>query len=196
MGNYALGLLLHYFEGWHLVFYFCGIVTIVWCVLFHFICTNTPEDNPFIGEQEKYFLDQEVGQVGGKKNSETTPWRMILTSGPVIALTVACVSYHILHLHFASNLSPIKVCNNFGTAVLSIDLPKYMNDVLHFSVKDNGLYSSLPYVLNSTSGLVAGRLSDWLITSKKLSTTNTRKLMVVICKFRLELQPLQNSYSR
>ena len=78
------------------MYYICGIITIVWCMLFHMICTDTPEDNPFISEAEKDYLHKEVGQVGGTKNSEATPWRDIFTSGPVIALIVACVSYHIL----------------------------------------------------------------------------------------------------
>ena len=91
-GNYFSGLLLHYFEGWHSVFYIYGVIAIVWCVIFHVVCTDTPDSHPFISDAEKDYLLKEVGQVGGTKNAKVTPWREILTSGPVIALTVACVS--------------------------------------------------------------------------------------------------------
>ena len=84
--------MLHHFEGWHPVFYIFGVGAIVWCFLFHFLCSDTPGNHPFISDAEKDFLHREVGEVGNLKARPPTPWRAILTSGPVIALTVACVS--------------------------------------------------------------------------------------------------------
>jgi len=56
------------------------------------------------------------------------------------------------------------------------DLPKYMSDVLRFNVKENGFFSSLPYIAMWISTLATGVLSDWMIERKYLSITNVRKL--------------------
>lgn len=55
------------------------------------------------------------------------------------------------------------------------DLPKYMSDVLKFSIKDNGIYSSLPYLLMWVVSVSTGFLSDFLITRNCCSITGARK---------------------
>lgn len=64
-----------------------------------------------------------------------------------------------------------------------IDLPKYMNDVLHVSIKDNGMLTSLPWAMFMLVSVSSGFLSDRLIASGRLSITNTRKLLVTICEY-------------
>lgn len=61
-----------------------------------------------------------------------------------------------------------------------LDLPKYMNDVLHFSISDNGFYSSLPQLMKLIMALLTGALNDWLIIANYLTITNGRKLFVAI----------------
>lgn len=68
--------------------------------------------------------------------------------------------------------------------VVMIDLPKYMNDVLHVSIKDNGIYSSLPWLFRIVVSFTVGYWSDWLISTGRLSITNTRKLYVFLGKHR------------
>lgn len=65
-----------------------------------------------------------------------------------------------------------------------VDLPKYMNDVLHVSIKNNGILTSLPWAMFMTVSVTAGYFSDKLIASGRLSITNTRKLLVTICEFK------------
>lgn len=55
-----------------------------------------------------------------------------------------------------------------------------MNDVLHFSIQDNGFYSSMPQVMKLIMALATGALNDWLITANYLTITNGRKLFVAI----------------
>lgn len=62
-----------------------------------------------------------------------------------------------------------------------IDLPKFMADVLHVGIQENGIYSSLPWLVYVLVSFVSGYVSDWLITTNRLGITNTRKLMVIIC---------------
>lgn len=63
------------------------------------------------------------------------------------------------------------------------DLPKYMSDVLHFSIKDNGIYSSLPYLLMWAVSVSTGFLSDFLITRSIISITGARKIFTAVGKF-------------
>lgn len=96
------------------------------------------------------------------KNLPPTPWKAILTSRPVIALMIDMM------------------LGDWTYFVLMIDLPKYMNDVLHVSVKENGVYSSVPWAMRILVSFTSGYWADWLIRSKRLTITNTRKLFVFL----------------
>lgn len=61
-----------------------------------------------------------------------------------------------------------------------LDLPKYMNDVLHFSIQDNGVYSSIPQAIKLILALLTGALNDWLIAANYMTITNARKLFVAV----------------
>lgn len=71
-----------------------------------------------------------------------------------------------------------QVSHEWAFCVVVLDLPKYMNDVLHFSIQDNGLYSSIPQVIKLIMALLTGILSDWLITNQHLTITKGRKIFV------------------
>lgn len=55
-----------------------------------------------------------------------------------------------------------------------------MSDVMKFNVKENGIYSSLPYLLMWFVSLGSGVLSDWMIVRNMISVTNSRKLFTTI----------------
>lgn len=63
--------------------------------------------------------------------------------------------------------------------VMAIDLPKYMKEVLGFSVHDVGLYSSLPYLLMWIVSLISAFLCDYLICKKYFTITVARKIFTV-----------------
>lgn len=60
-----------------------------------------------------------------------------------------------------------------------------MSDVLRFPIKENGLYSSLPYAAMWIVSIALGFLSDWLITNKIINITNARKLFTTIGELNL-----------
>lgn len=60
------------------------------------------------------------------------------------------------------------------------DLPKYMSDVLRFSISQNGFYSALPYLVMWIVSITTGFLSDWLIVKKYLNLTNARKVFTAV----------------
>lgn len=102
-------------------------------------------------------MRREIGQLKRRDDIPPTPWRAIFTSTPMIALIFAQVGH------------------SWGLFIIINDLPKYMNDVLRFSIKQNGLYTSLPYVVMWIVALCTGVLSDFLIKRKCLGVTASRK---------------------
>ncbi|KAG4078473.1 hypothetical protein HA402_009185 [Bradysia odoriphaga] len=162
LGTLISGLLLQNFPGWSSVFYFFGGLALVWVVIFMFICYSDPESHPFITDKEKDFLKKELGQLERDKTLPPTPWKAILTSVPMMALVCAQIGH------------------DWGFYVMVTDLPKYMADVLRFSISENGLYSSLPYLLMWIVSISTGFLSDFLIVRNYLSITNARKVFTAV----------------
>lgn len=130
-----------------------------------FLCYSDPESHPYISEKEKDYLRQELGQLERDKTLPPTPWRMILTSAPMISLVICQIGH------------------DFGYFSMVTDLPKYMADVLRFNIKENGAYTSYPYVLMWFVSLGSGVLSDWVITKGYITVTNSRKLFTTVGRF-------------
>lgn len=66
-----------------------------------------------------------------------------------------------------------------------------MADVLRFPIKENGLYSSLPYASMWIVSVGLGFVSDWMITRKVINITNARKLFTTIGKERINFNQSQ-----
>lgn len=86
----------------------------------------------------------------------------MLTSFPVWALVFAQIGH------------------DWGFFAMVTDLPKYMKEVLKFNVKENGLWSSLPYVVMWIVSMCAAWLCDWFITKGYMRTTFARKFFTTI----------------
>lgn len=160
--NSLSGLILHYSPiGWPAVFYVFGSIGIIWFLLWLITCYNNPDTHPFISEKERNFLRDRLHAHIHKK-PPSVPWRHLLRSVPVWALIVAQIGH------------------DWGFFTLINDLPKYMSNVLKYSIKSNGLLSALPYLTMWLCSVVTSCLADWMITSGFMSRTNVRKLGTTI----------------
>lgn len=130
---------------------------LVWFVFFVFLCYSDPVSHPFISDDERAYLQRELGQLERDKNTPPTPWKAILTSVPMMALVCAQIGH------------------DWGFYIMVTDLPKYMSDVMRFSISANGLLTSLPYLVMWIVSVTTGFLSDWLTKKNLLSITNCRK---------------------
>lgn len=113
-------------------------------------------------DSEKEYLLLELGRLKKEVKNFATPWRYILTSAPVWALMVGQIGHDWQHL------------------MMMVDLPKYMNDILHYPILTNGLLSSMPYMTMWLVSIGSGFFSEWLIIKGHLSITFTRKLFTTI----------------
>lgn len=73
-----------------------------------------------------------------------------------------------------------QIGHDWGFFTMVTDLPKYMKDVLKFNVKENGVWSSLPYIIMWGVSMGSGWLCDWLIVKGYMSVSFARKFFTTI----------------
>ncbi|XP_028137787.2 putative inorganic phosphate cotransporter [Diabrotica virgifera virgifera] len=146
--------------GWPLVIYIYSTIGLLWSVLFAFVASNSPAEHSTITKEERYYIQWSLSQ--NHKRKYITPWRKILTS--------ACV--------WSSIVS--KAGSFFGFILILTQISNYMKNVLKFDIKENGIYSALPYICTFVAVSLFGYISDKITSRNILSVTTTRKLFVTI----------------
>uniref|UniRef100_A0A6P7GM52 Putative inorganic phosphate cotransporter n=1 Tax=Diabrotica virgifera virgifera TaxID=50390 RepID=A0A6P7GM52_DIAVI len=146
--------------GWPWVFHFFSILGILWCIFYAIIGRNTPAEHPRISRQEREYIEKTA--AWSIKRHMPTPWKAIFTSVPFLALFF---SY---------------ACFIFGFWVLLTQIPTYMNEILKFNIRKNGVLSALPYILQWVTGLTLSIISDKMILTDIISIWTARKTMNAI----------------
>lgn len=144
-------------NGWGSIFYLSGGLTCLWVISWFILTSDSPVTHPRISQSEIDYIVSKI-EYNTSERSETVPWMKIFTS-PVVW---ACLTAH--------------VCNNWTNYTLLTSLPAFMKEVLKFDIKENGVWSAIPYICQATSAIIAGYFADFLRTRKLLSTTSTRRL--------------------
>lgn len=62
LSNLVSGALIQATNDWSSVFYVFGGIGVLWFVVFSLICYSTPEEHPFISDEEKSYLKKELGK--------------------------------------------------------------------------------------------------------------------------------------
>lgn len=177
VGNALSGVLIQHSPiGWPMVFYFFGSLSILWFFAWIFLCYNYPDVHPFISDMEKKYL-RETTEENTSRQKRSIPWRHIATSVPFWALLAGKAGFV------------------WGSNTLTADLPKYMTNVLRFSIQANGLLSALPYAIKVVISMMASWLSDWLIKKNKMSRTNVRKTLATTASAMSAIFLLAASYA-
>ncbi|CAH8605759.1 hypothetical protein MS3_00009148 [Schistosoma haematobium] len=181
-----------YISYWPYVHYIYGVIAVVFSGIWAILVFNNPNQHPWISSTEKQYLlsasinnysenDKKSGKMTSSVVNSTdsrsldnisvetrvlhknpVPWRQIFKSAPVWSIIIC------------------HVCFNWSFYSLITSMPTYMCRVLGFSMTENGLLSSIPYIAQSIVGLFAAYLSDFVIAKRFLSTTSVRKLNNVI----------------
>ncbi|KAK3598314.1 hypothetical protein CHS0354_029223 [Potamilus streckersoni] len=146
-------------EGWGSIFYIHGIGSLLFLPLWCYLAASTPVEHRSITLSEKIYIQQNRKTV---QKVERTPWKGIFTSKPFYAVLIA---------HF---------CYNWTFYSIITLLPTYMKEVLKFDVKQNGAFSSLPFISMALSFNTAGNLSDFMVTKRCFGITAVRRIMQTI----------------
>ncbi|BFZ23588.1 hypothetical protein BsWGS_26627 [Bradybaena similaris] len=151
-------------NGWPLIFYFNGAVTVLWTICWHCLSSRKPETHRFISKKEKmYIVAHRLGM--DRANAEKVdkpPYRAILTSRPCLAFLIS------------------GTCNLWALIIIFNCLPLYLTSVLQFSLVDTGILLSILAALRLPAMLLWSAFGNVLLTLKSMSVNSARKTMYMI----------------
>ncbi|XP_017779301.1 PREDICTED: sialin [Nicrophorus vespilloides] len=146
--------------GWTWAFYIPGGLALLWCLLWFFLVSDSPDLHPRISDEEKFYIAKSLGDSVAKRKS-IAPYKSMALSVPFWSLAV---------LHFG---------NLWGLYLLLTAGPKFMSEILGFDLGHSGLLAALPYLARMIFGFIFGLIGDQLRKSNKLSVTCIRKSFVL-----------------
>eukprot|EP00027_Filamoeba_sp_ATCC50430_P016513 CAMPEP_0168575726 /NCGR_PEP_ID=MMETSP0413-20121227/19841_1 /TAXON_ID=136452 /ORGANISM="Filamoeba nolandi, Strain NC-AS-23-1" /LENGTH=261 /DNA_ID=CAMNT_0008609301 /DNA_START=522 /DNA_END=1303 /DNA_ORIENTATION=+ len=166
------------YMSWEWTFWILSMVGFAWVAVWVFLGASTPEDHPFISNEEVDFIfqsrmkqfDVEENSVNSTEAKNPTaplkfsevPWKEIFTSAPVWAIIIN------------------NTTQNWGFYILFTWLPTYFDHELNFDMKHIGYVAPLPYAAAFLNILVSGRVADWL--RKKYPVATVRKFFQVLAQ--------------
>ncbi|XP_066246488.1 putative inorganic phosphate cotransporter [Euwallacea similis] len=150
---------------WPGIFYVFGAVGTVWCIAFLIWVKEDPESNKGMDSTEREYIQTSLGTVVGNTKVPPIPWLDIAKSLPFWAILLAHMGY------------------NYGYETLMTELPTYMKQVLHFSIKENGFLSALPYLAMWLFSILVSQVADWMLTRPYFTATSVRKILNSIGQF-------------
>ncbi|XP_066956747.1 sialin-like isoform X1 [Macrobrachium rosenbergii] len=148
--------------GWETVFYVCGAVAIVWVAFWSLLMFDSPLNHPRISEKEREFILDAISAETTRQKPNQIPWCAFMTSLPLWAINMAHVGAM------------------FGFTLLITQLPTYMDSVLGFSIKNNGLLSSLPFLAQFLGSAACGCIGDYLRTRNYITAATSRKIFATV----------------
>ncbi|GBM75409.1 Putative inorganic phosphate cotransporter [Araneus ventricosus] len=142
--------------GWPTVYYIFGALGIIFSIFLQIFLFESPKTHPRITESElKYILLNQELNLSGKR--PPIPWRKLLTSVPFYALTVAMTGQFWASTHFVSVH------------------PTFLGTILHYPIQENGLFASVPFVLQTFLALLVSWISGWLNKHQYAGVDRVRK---------------------
>ncbi|XP_075224625.1 putative inorganic phosphate cotransporter isoform X2 [Lycorma delicatula] len=115
--------------------------------------------------------------MGLGQETPLTPWGSIMQSKPLWGLIVCQIGH------------------DWGLFTIITDLPKYMSNVLHFTIAQNGLLLSLPHLFMWSVAWSSGWLVDLMMEKKIFTVTKTRKIFTTLATIGPALGILCATYS-
>ncbi|GFS69927.1 putative inorganic phosphate cotransporter [Nephila pilipes] len=142
--------------GWPSVFFIHGGLGLVLCLCFQLFLFESPRCHPTIKDAElNYILQNQEMDLSEKR--PPIPWKKIFTSVPVYAMMYAVIATYWIGAHFLS-VQPI-----------------FLGTILRFSIQENGVFTSLPFIFQSIFVYAGGWVSSWLNNHNYVGVDKVRK---------------------
>ncbi|KAK3916121.1 Sialin [Frankliniella fusca] len=164
--------------GWPSIFYAFGSAGLVVGGLLIWLASDKPALDPRISSEELAYIETclKTSEESSKKVAPRTPWLSVLTSPCMWVLWI--------------NMS-VQAMSFF---ILLTTIPTYLSSVLGFSIQENGLLTSLPYLMGFLASYVFMGLANFINSRKLLSTTNSRKFFNAIAGIPISLCVVATGY--
>ncbi|XP_074033984.1 putative inorganic phosphate cotransporter isoform X5 [Leptinotarsa decemlineata] len=106
--------------GWPMALYLFNGLGLVWCLMFAYIGCNSPAVHPTISREERFYIENSLGQQDSTKNSllSSLPYFVQLATGPLFS----CLSDAMINKGICSIATTRKIMNFFGLFVPGIAL--------------------------------------------------------------------------
>jgi MFS transporter, ACS family, glucarate transporter len=136
--------------GWHASFWFCAVLGVLAGAVWYVAARNTPESHPWIGSAELATItsgrdDAKATEPAGAEGIRSAiPWRGILTSPSILAVSASYFTYGYVSWIF------------FSWFYL------YLAEVRGLSLRTSAIYSIFPFAAMTLGSLIGGLISDWL----------------------------------
>ena len=125
LGNFIAGFLcsIPVDRGWPLIFYFFGVSSTVWVVLWTVLSSRRPEEHPFISESELQHITSHRSAMDHetKDDSDKLPFKQIMCSVPLLCFLVAGCSHVLVVI------------------VTYFNIPIFLNKTQGFTVEQTGI---------------------------------------------------------
>ncbi|XP_041361198.1 sialin-like [Gigantopelta aegis] len=148
--------------GWPSTFYIFGAAGFLWSIGWMIFIYDCPAQHPRITKEELKYIEDSIGETSSPFNSSKRtpiPWRKIFLCKGLWAIVAA---------HMAAD---------WGCFTMMTCLPQFMKKILKFDLKQDGIISSLPYMVLFLTNTISGPAADYIRGRGLLSTKATRKLM-------------------
>ncbi|XP_034254812.1 putative inorganic phosphate cotransporter [Thrips palmi] len=144
--------------GWPSIFYSFGVLGLATGVLLLSLGADRPSKHSRISAEELAYIESCINDGEAPKMQPRTPWLAVISSPCVWVLWLSLSVQAMVFFTFLTSI------------------PTYLNGVLGFSLEENGLLTSLPYLTGFLSSFFFTWMANWIRDRKLLSTTNSRKL--------------------
>ncbi|KAM5298341.1 uncharacterized protein ACOB6Z_011757 [Ctenodactylus gundi] len=145
--------------GWPFVFYVFGSLGCACGLLWFVLVYDDPTSHPWIGITEKeYILSTSDQKVCSEDRS--LPIKDALRSLPLWSICLCSFSHQWL------------------VNTMVVYTPTYISYMYHINIRDNGLLSSLPFLVAWLMGILGGLLADFLLT-KNFRLVTVRKIFTI-----------------
>ncbi|KAK6765892.1 hypothetical protein RB195_025672 [Necator americanus] len=143
--------------GWPFIFYFFGLVGLLWCLIWARRVSDFPATDPHITTEELTLLQRDAVS----HTHYIVPWMEMIKSKPVWAVMVA---------HF---------CQNWGFYTMLTNLPRILKELVNYELQKAGFVSGLPYLMMGCTLVWGGQLADYLRKERNIDTLTVRRRFCV-----------------
>ncbi|MFH4977358.1 hypothetical protein AB6A40_004067 [Gnathostoma spinigerum] len=157
--------------GWPAIFYLLGCVGTIWACLWVVFVTSSPQDNKWIPNKEKRYLEVSLGKTGKKLAKDPIPWKSI-------ALSLVMLS------NWLSTYAA-----NYTATLQQAYLPTYYKEVLYMDIHKNGFYSTMPFlvqlIMKNIFSILSDKLKAWKVVSPTFACKMFQTLGAIVQSFTL-----------
>ncbi|ENN74418.1 hypothetical protein HUJ04_005594 [Dendroctonus ponderosae] len=143
--------------GWPAVFYILGTISLIWCLFWAVLASDSPADHAIIKEVERDYIEKSL-KTREKEDIRSVPFRAILTSLPFWAIAVANAGI------------------SWNSTLTENAIPTYLGSALGFDISSNGAVTASPSVVQLLINIPVALLGDYCVSRGHLSLWTWRRL--------------------